>query len=119
MKKRGHWECNRRWAVDGDLKDIGRRRSKPKTDKEFVVGEEAARLELIVTHSLEQRGVTADAVPGLMEHAWKHTDVEDREVSVSLYELCQVFSFFCFFAFFFFPSSRFTAGPSSPSSSIR
>ena len=39
MKKRGHWECNRRWAVDGDLKDIGRRRSKPKTDKEFVVGE--------------------------------------------------------------------------------
>jgi hypothetical protein len=101
MKKRGHFETNWRWAVDGDLKDIGRRRSKPKAEEEFVVGEEAARPELIVTHSLEQRGVTADAVPGLMEHAWKHTDVEDREVSVSLYELCQVFSFFFFFLLFF------------------
>jgi hypothetical protein len=98
MKKRGEELINRRWAVADGAK---RRHAKPKVEEDFAVGEEAAEPELVLPLSLQHRGVTADAVPGLMEHAWIHTDVEDKDVSVGLYQLCQVFSFF-FFSFFFF-----------------
>jgi hypothetical protein len=64
-----------------------------------VEGEEAARPEVNVKVSLKKRGVTPSIVPDLIEHSWKHCDVEDKTVTISCYELCQVFLFLFFFFF--------------------
>lgn len=84
---------NHRWDVTQDLRGLVKRQRKVPSvlTEDFVFGTPAAEPELNLKVALRGRGLDNVTVHGILDHSWPLLDVEDAEITLSLFELCQVY----------------------------